>query len=186
MFDDRRSKRVIFVSHCILNQNAKIDGCAYYPGAIRELADILLESGCGIIQMDCPEIVHLGLDRQVEAGPERTIETEDTRVAELMDAPPGRACCRDVASRVVWQMEQYVRNGFTLVGVLGVNGSPTCGVETGWRADVEVSGPGVLIRELQTACVQRGLSVQARGIKAKEPVGAVRAAREVIDAAYHL
>ena len=143
MFEDSRSKRVIFVSHCIFNQNAKIDGCAHYPGAIRGAADLLLRSGCGIVQMDCPELLHLGLDRRVEADRRRTIASEDTRVAELMESPAGRACCRDVASRVVLQVEQYVRNGFAVVGVLGVNGSPTCGVETGWRADVEVRGPGV-------------------------------------------
>lgn len=183
MFEDSRSKRVIFVSHCILNQNAKIDGCAHYPGAVRELVDIIVTSGCGIVQMDCPEFLHLGLDRQVEIGSERTIESEDSRVAELMEAPAGRACCREVASQVAQQMEQYVRHGFTVVGVLGVNGSPTCGVEIGWRADTEVAEPGILIRELVAACARRGLSVRARGIKAKDPDGAVRAAREIVEAA---
>ncbi len=183
MFEDGRSKRVIFVSHCILNQNAKIDGCAHYPGAIQGIADLIVRSGCGVVQMECPEVMHLGLDRQVVAGSERTIESEDTRVAQLMEAPAGRACCRDVASRVARQMEEYVRNGFSVVGVLGVNGSPTCGVETGWRADAEVAEPGVLIRELRVACEQRGLSVRVRGVKAKDPEGAMRAAQEVLDAA---
>lgn len=181
MFEDRRSKRVIFVSHCILNQNAKIDGCAHYPGAIQELADFLLGSGCGVIQMECPEVMHLGLDRQVAlSGPPRTIESEDTRVAELMEKSDGRVCCRDIASRVAHQMEQYARNGFSVLGVLGVNGSPTCGVETGWCAGVEIAEPGVLIRELQAACRQRRLSVPFRGIKAKDPMGAVRAVREIL------
>jgi len=183
VFEDGRSKRVIFVSHCILNQNAKIDGCAHYRGSIREVADLILRSGCGVVQIECPEIMYLGLDRQVVPGLQRTIESEDTRVAELMEGEAGRTYCRDIASRVVHQMEQYVRSGFSVVGVLGVNGSPTCGVETGWRADGEVAEPGVLIRELQAACQQRGLSVPIRGIKAEDPEGAVRAAREVLGAA---
>ncbi len=33
MFTDKRSKRVIFVAHCILNQNAISDGTADYPGS---------------------------------------------------------------------------------------------------------------------------------------------------------
>lgn len=33
MFDDKRGKKLILVSHCILNQNAKLDECAHYPGA---------------------------------------------------------------------------------------------------------------------------------------------------------
>ncbi len=181
MFDDKRSRRVIVVAHCILNQNAKIDGCAHYPGAVRELADIILASGCGIVQMECPEIAHLGLDRQASPRSRRTIESEDTRVAELMEAPAGQACCREIAARVARQIEQYARCGFSVLGVLGVNGSPTCGVETGWRGGVEVAQSGVLIRELRAACGRRGLPPLAiRGVKARDPGDAVWAAREIL------
>ena len=63
MFTDRRSKKIILVAQCILNQNAKIDGCAHYPGAIEGVAEVLIRSGCGIVQLPCPEVMHLGLDR---------------------------------------------------------------------------------------------------------------------------
>jgi predicted secreted protein len=183
VFEDRRSKRIIFVSHCILNQNAKIDGCAHYPGTIREVVEILMDSGYGVVQMECPELMHLGLDRQVAPGLRRTIESEDTRVAELMEKSAGQDCCRDIASRVTRQMEQYLRNGFSVAGVIGVNGSPTCGVETGWRANAEVAEPGVLVRELQAACRKRGLSIAIRGIKAKDPEGAMKTVGEVLETA---
>jgi hypothetical protein len=42
VFTDSRSKKVVFVAHCVLNQNAKIDRCARYPGAMRELAEYLV------------------------------------------------------------------------------------------------------------------------------------------------
>lgn len=180
MFEDKRSKRVIFVSHCILNQNAKIDGCAHYPGAIRVAADLILDSGCGVVQMECPEITHLGLDRQVTTDSQRTVESEDTRVAELMEKPEGRGCCREIASRVAYQIEQYVRSGFSVLGVIGVNGSPTCGVEMGWRAGAEVAESGVLIREIREACRRRGLSVNIRGLKAREAGVAEQVVREVL------
>jgi predicted secreted protein len=186
VFEDGRSKRVILVSHCILNQNAKIDACAHYPGVVREVADLILSSGCGIIQMECPEVTHLGLDRQVVPASQRTVESEDTRVADLMEKAAGRACCREIALRVAHQIEQYVRSGFSVLGVLGVNGSPTCGVETGWRAGAEVAEPGVLIRELREACRQRGLSVTTRGLKAKDRRGAAQATREVLGAGRYL
>ena len=66
MFDDKRSRKVILVAHCVFNQNAKLDRCAHYPGPIKEAAEILLDSGIGIIQMPCPELLALGLDREVE------------------------------------------------------------------------------------------------------------------------
>jgi predicted secreted protein len=183
VFEDRRSKRVIFVSHCVLNQNAKIDGCAHYPGAIREVLDVILASGCGIVQLGCPELMHLGLERQVDPGSARTIESEDSRVGELMQRPSGRMCCREIAERASCQVEQYVRSGFAVVGVLGINGSPTCGVETAWSDGLEIAGPGVLIRELRDAFARRHLSIPIRGIKAEHPADAVEAVREVLGAA---
>jgi len=183
VFDDRRSKRVILLAHCILNQNAKIDGCAHYPGVVREVLEVILASGCGVVQMECPEIAHLGLGRLVAPGSARTVESEDTRVAELMEGQAGQACCREIAGRVTHQIDEYLRNGFAVLAVLGVNGSPTCGVETGWRGGVEVAEPGVLIREILQACQRRGHSVPFRGLKAKDPKGAERAVREVLDAA---
>jgi len=180
MFEDRRSKRVVFIAHCILNQNAKLDGCAHYPGAIREVAEVILASGCGVAQLDCPELVQLGLDRGASGDLPRTIDSEDTRIAELMEAASGRACCRGIAERMAQQAEQYVRNGFEVVGLLGVNGSPSCGVETSWSSGVETEAQGVLIREVKAACARRGLDLRIRGLKATDPVGAVEAAREVV------
>ena len=45
MFNDARSRRIMLVAHCLLNQNAKLDRCAFYPGAIREAALGLIDSG---------------------------------------------------------------------------------------------------------------------------------------------
>ena len=179
MFEDRRSKRVVFVAHCVLNQNAKIDGCAQYPGAMWEVLQVLVASGCGIAQLPCPELIHLGLDRRVDTQASRTIESEDTRVGQAMEASAGVLCCRRIAEEAAHQVEEYLRNGFVVLGMLGINGSPTCGVETTWSACGETAGRGVLIRELDEACKRRGVSLGARGIKAGEPAEATRVATEV-------
>ena len=132
MFADKRSKKVLLIAHCILNQNAKIDACAHYPGAIREVAQILIDGGTGMLQMPCPELLCLGLDRQVEPGLHPTVEAEDTRVAQRMTEEQARTICRKIVDDLVYQLVEYRKNGFELVGVLGINGSPTCGVETTW------------------------------------------------------
>lgn len=173
MFSDRRSKKVILVAHCVLNQNAKIDRCAYYPGAMRETAQFLLDSGLGIVQMPCPELLCLGLDRQVDPHAITTIESEDDRVAERMQEPRVKSYCRRIARDLTNQVVQYRQNGFTVVGVLGINGSPTCGVETSWQFGIEKAGPGVLIQSLSIECHKRNLTLSMRGIKAKDPESAV-------------
>lgn len=52
---DERSRRVVLVSHCLLNQNTRYAGGATRSGAVSELADELIGAGYGIHQLPCPE-----------------------------------------------------------------------------------------------------------------------------------
>lgn len=52
---DERSGRVVFVSHCLLNQNTRYLGGAFRPGVVHEVIDPYLRDGTGICQMPCPE-----------------------------------------------------------------------------------------------------------------------------------
>jgi len=180
MFRDARSKKVILVSHCVLNQNVKIDRCAWYPGAIREVTQTILDAGVGMLQMSCPELLCLGLDRQEERGAVTTVESEDDRVAERMKEERPRQICRRLAGDLVDQIEQYRLNGFTVLGVLGINGSPTCGVEKGWANGGETETPGVLIETLTEMLAERGITLPMRGLRARDPVQAVQAVKELI------
>ncbi len=169
MFEDKRSKQVLLVAHCVLNQNAKIDRCAHYPGMMNEVVKTLLEAGVGVLQMPCPELLYLGLARQVDRAAITTIETEDTRVAWRMAAEQGQALCNKIAGNLVYQIEEYLKNGFEVVGVIGINGSPTCGVETTWANGREEQGLGVFMQLLQAACRRHAIVLPLRGIKASEP-----------------
>jgi len=181
MFDDKRSKKVLLIAHCVLNQNAKIDRCAHYPGAINEVAQILISAEVGILQMPCPELLCLGLDRQAETGIHTTVESEDTRVARRMAEGQVRTFCHKLVSGLVFQIEEYQRHGFELVGVVGINGSPTCGVETTWSDNQERQGPGIFIEMLSEASMRKGVSLPMRGIKAFEPQQAVAAVKDLLD-----
>lgn len=44
MFDDGRSKRVIFIAHCLLNQNSISDGTAVYPAAFKDVINFFLNA----------------------------------------------------------------------------------------------------------------------------------------------
>ena len=180
MFTDKRSKRVVFVAHCLLNQNAKIDRCALYSGAVRELVEYLVESGAGIVQLPCPELACLGLDREADARAAATVESEDTRVAFRMRSRPAVCLCHHLVEDVAYQVQEYQRNGFEVTGVIGINGSPTCGVETNWYEDREAPGPGVFIAALQERLLRDGVPVAIRGVKASNPREAVSAAKQLM------
>jgi hypothetical protein len=55
--EDERSKRVIFVSHCLLNENTRYPGGAFRRGCVDELVDSFQQEGLGIYQMRCPELL---------------------------------------------------------------------------------------------------------------------------------
>src|ERR1017187_4754761 len=63
---------------------------------MRELAEYLVESGLRIVQMPCPELAYLGLDRQVDHRlAATTVESEGTRVAfRMRDSGAALACNR--------------------------------------------------------------------------------------------
>lgn len=143
---DARSKRVILLAHCLLNQNSVVSGKARRPGPVGELVKLLVDEGVGIVQLPCPELAHYGLRRF-------------WAVKEQFDNPGFRARCRGIASEVAAVVEEYLRNGYEVLGFVGVNGSPSCGVrEHGsgdWMGDPREAGryrrapgPGVFVEEL--------------------------------------
>jgi predicted secreted protein len=159
-FCDCRSMKVILVPHCSLNQNARVAGAAECPAAVTELIAGLLERGIGIIQMPCPELHVLGLDRaHVE------IRRELEKVA-------GRAECRRLARDLVRQIEEYQKCGVRVLGILGKNGSPTCGVEQTWLDGV-APGMGVFIEELKAELRDQDLSMRITGMRDDDPSAAL-------------
>ena len=49
MFTDARSRKIVFVAHRVLNQNAISDGTADFPGCDAGLVRQLLQSGVDMI-----------------------------------------------------------------------------------------------------------------------------------------
>lgn len=63
MVEDKRSKKVALVAHCLLNQNAKVNGFAFFPAMIIEIIELLKKHNYGILQLPCPETIYAGLHR---------------------------------------------------------------------------------------------------------------------------
>lgn len=164
MFDtDNRSKRILFMSHCLLNQNAKLDHLASRPGALPLVMGEIINSGVGIVQMPCPELLGLGIDRQcVKDTTIDDIKSEKTRVSKLMANQ--KQLCIDLAKHVILQLKQYKKYNFEIVGILGVNMSPTCGVETTWADDQEVVGNGIFIKTLKEELAKENIQINFTGI----------------------
>jgi predicted secreted protein len=161
-FHDCRCRRVILVPHCALNQNARVAGAAECPAAITELIAGLMERGIGIVQMPCPELRILGLSR------------EKIDIRGKLQEGPGRAACRRIAAELVDEIQQYRKCEITVVGVIGKNGSPTCGVEETWSSGV-TPGTGVFIEELKEQLRDRGVVTNMTGTRDADPTATLAA-----------
>lgn len=168
MFTDGHSKKVIFLAHCLLNQNAISDGTAVYPAAFREVIQLLLEQEVGIVQMPCPELCCLGLDRGDVHGAERPVVVENTRIRRSMEKDGPRQRREALADLVAEQIAEYHRHGFEVLGIVGANRSPNCGVETTSDLDQEVEGQGAFIAAIARRLEAAGIDVPMLGLKGSE------------------
>jgi predicted secreted protein len=160
---------VAFVAHCLLNQNAKVDGGARASGIYPPLVEELRARGWRIEQMPCPELAFTGLHRF-------------WAVKEQLDTAAFRRHCRRIAAAVASAMEAHVERGDEIV-LVGLEGSPSMGVcvtssdpkrggRPTWPEGTSELAPGrgIYIEELEAELAKRGLAMpRAMGISHQLP-----------------
>lgn len=112
----KREKKMVLVAHCILNVNAKVEGIAPSKAGVDELVIGLMRQGFGIIQLPCVEQDMCGIRRWGQ-------------VKEQLDHPNFRERCYTLLQPIINQVEDFIQNGYSVCGVIGLDGSPSCGVE---------------------------------------------------------
>lgn len=128
-----RSKKIIVVSHCILNANAKVSPLAVYPGVLKEVIQPFIDDGAGVFQLPCPESSYLGINRW-------------GMCFEQYNTPGFRRHCRKILAPVMDQIAAFAAQGYEIIGVIGADGSPNCGVNkipTGFEGGVMGHGEPV-------------------------------------------
>jgi predicted secreted protein len=108
-------RTVCYLAHCLLNANAKVDAGARCEGVSAPVVALLRAHDCTIRQMPCPELAFGGLRRF-------------WAVREQYDTPVFRAHCRRLAAPIAQQIRADLAAGARVV-ILGIDGSPTMGVE---------------------------------------------------------
>jgi predicted secreted protein len=131
---DERGGRVVLLSHCLLNENVRYLGGAGRAGGVREIVDGYLAQGIGVHQMPCPEqrawggvlksrmLVAYGAGGTWRAPAVKLLLRPFLRYTQLLYERLARSVVRDVID--------YRRSGVEVVGVVGIGGSPSCGVRT--------------------------------------------------------
>ncbi|HTK68111.1 MAG TPA: hypothetical protein VL595_37450 [Pseudonocardia sp.] len=185
---DARERRVVFVSHCILNQNVRYLGGAGRSGTVDEVVGDLVADGLGIYQMPCPEQRAWGgvAKRHLLPmyGSRGTLRYRLRRPLTALLLWHTRWVYARLARGVARDMADHERSGVAVTGVLGVGPSPSCGVfrtldvhrsleviaacplaganTRRFNADLlssaTVAGEGLFVRALRAALRRRGLN----------------------------
>ena len=134
---DDRSRRVVVLSHCLLNENTRYLGGARRAGCIREVTDACVAQGLGIVQLPCPEQQFWGgvLKRRMLRlyGLQRRSRILARVLLAMLPAIQAwsRLAFRRLARAEAHRIEDYLRSGFDVVAVVGVDGSPTLNASEG-------------------------------------------------------
>ncbi|UCD20781.1 MAG: DUF523 domain-containing protein [archaeon] len=115
---DKRSRKIAFLAHCLINQNSKVQGVANFPAMIDPLINLLKKHKIGIIQIPCPEQAELGIGRPLG---------DDTK--QRYDTLSYRKTCSKISDDLIKKIKDYQKNNYKITFILGVNGSPSCGVD---------------------------------------------------------
>jgi predicted secreted protein len=135
-FNDNRSKRIVFISNCILNQNARFPGIEVEKGSFSELIEILIQNGIGIEQLPCLECLGWGgIARKTyykfQSIVLRFIDKKTFPIIKLFFniwLYNFIRLCKKEATKVVKRIQDYSNNGYEILGIIALNDSPTCGV----------------------------------------------------------
>ena len=122
----------MFLSHCLLDENVRYPGGAGRRGGVQELVDGYLEAGIAVHQMSCPEVLAWG-------GVRRGLFTPVLRAAGTRRALAVRPLLpifrvytrlryRRLAARVARDIASYRKAGVDVLAIVGIDGSPSCGV----------------------------------------------------------
>ncbi|MDI6843022.1 MAG: hypothetical protein QMC94_01290 [Anaerosomatales bacterium] len=165
---DAETRRIAIVAHCLLNRETKVRGLAHGPGA-HPLVHDLLGQGMGVVQLPCPEASYLGMNRW-------------GMTYEQYDVPAFRRHCVEILRPTVETLEVLHRDGTEIASVIGVDGSPNCGVawtcrgytggepEDVYGLDAEpqraarVAGPGVFFEILKEMLDEAGIEASFEAV----------------------
>ncbi|MEM2929108.1 MAG: hypothetical protein QXP60_09105 [Nitrososphaerota archaeon] len=174
MIKDGRSKKVVFVSHCIINTNAIAIGPKtpnIWPAIIDEIVDCLQKNKVSIIQLPCPEQVYYGLIRGEAAKND-------------IDSPGFRKLCKKIAEETINNIEQYIKNDFKIVAFIGRRGSPTCGVKkVHLRKNnkmIEVEGMGILVEEMNKIIREKRIKIPLIDFEREERIKFIKELERII------
>lgn len=126
-------KKLVLISHCILNTSSKV---FYYGNKENSKENInrkkflneCFNNDIQLFQLPCPEFIMYGAKRWGHSK-------------EQFEHPFFIEHSKNILKTVILQIKEYLRDGdVEILGIVGVNGSPSCGVDfsfsSNWKGEI--------------------------------------------------
>lgn len=107
------SQYCVFVSHCILAQTVRAEGCAKTPAIINRVVRFLMKHEFNIMQMPCPESIAVGIERGKHGK-------------KWYEKKGIRKVCKKIAKSQAIYMKELETAGKKVIGIIGIEFSPAC------------------------------------------------------------
>jgi len=166
--------KVVFVANCLLNQYMRARGVKNtykkgerVPGIVEPLMDLLEKYNVAVEQMPCIEVYYEGLVRTA-CGQNRYNKEDFKRL------------CEKYAGEIVYLIGQYEKAGYDVRCIIGMDGSPTCGVDlTALGGGKWARDRGIFMKILEERLKKNGYNIPMIGARLKSNTEINRFLRDV-------
>ena len=149
-----RSRKCVFVSHCLLAQVVMAKGLVKHsPAIVKQVVQFCMDNDINIFQMPCPELLCAagGLGRDVCGK-------------GWYEKNGLRETSSQIAKEQVNLMVKLIRSGLNVLAIVGVEFSPACAPSYLNKGRCILKGKGIYIEELERELKLQKLRVPFIGV----------------------
>ena len=97
-----------------------------------------------------------------------------------MSEPGNVQLLQQKAEEMTIQIQEYQKYGFQVTGLIGVDRSPSCGIETTSKNGAEEQGKGVFMEIFSQTLAEHGITIPMIGTKTSEKETSIEKIRQFV------
>ena len=98
------------------------------------------------------------------------VVVENTRIRTEMKKDIPNARLDQLVDYVIYQISEYMKYDFEVVGIIGANRSPNCGVDTTSDNNAEVKGNGLFMEKISSRLSEKNIFIPMIGLKGNDDI----------------
>jgi predicted secreted protein len=114
----KKDKKIVLIAQCLVNPYCRVHILGQNFPLSKQLLDFFMDHKIGVVQYACPETTAMGLMR----NPQGRQQYDNTFF---------RNHCKELLKVPMLMVREFLKNNYRLVGFIGLENSPTCGIHWG-------------------------------------------------------